>query len=64
MNLKWKGLAITKAYLRVLGGDLSYEPNLPQGSVFRLILPKRRLTTAVSHGVVGGIKPSLPLSSQ
>lgn len=34
------GLAITKAYMRVLGGSLSYEPALPQGSIFRLTLPK------------------------
>jgi signal transduction histidine kinase len=34
------GLAITKAYLRVLGGELTYEPALPQGSLFRLILPR------------------------
>jgi heavy metal sensor kinase len=33
------GLAITKAYMHVLGGELSYEPNTPQGSVFRLTLP-------------------------
>jgi heavy metal sensor kinase len=34
------GLAITKAYMRVLGGSLSYEPASPQGSIFRLSLPK------------------------
>jgi two-component system OmpR family sensor kinase len=33
------GLAITRAYLRVLGGTMEYEPVLPQGSCFRLILP-------------------------
>lgn len=35
------GLAITKAYMRVLGGELSYEPASPRGSVFRLTLPKK-----------------------
>ena len=34
------GLAITKAYMRVLGGSLEYEPGQSRGSVFRLILPK------------------------
>ena len=33
------GLAITKAYLRVLGGSLHHEPAVPRGSVFRLELP-------------------------
>ena len=35
------GLSITKAYLRVLGGTLEYEPAQPRGSTFRLILPQR-----------------------
>jgi heavy metal sensor kinase len=34
------GLAITKAYMRVLGGSLSYEAAVPQGSTFRLTLPR------------------------
>jgi heavy metal sensor kinase len=34
------GLAITKAYMRVLGGSLTYESAQPQGSVFCLTLPK------------------------
>ncbi len=34
------GLAITKAYLRVLGGSLEYEPGAPQGSIFHLKIPK------------------------
>lgn len=34
------GLAITKAYMRVLGGALSYEPASPHGSIFHLSLPK------------------------
>lgn len=33
------GLAITRAYLRVLGGTLEYEPIRPHGSCFRLVLP-------------------------
>jgi two-component system OmpR family sensor kinase len=34
------GLAITKAYIEVLGGTLKYEALQPQGSVFRLTLPR------------------------
>jgi two-component system, OmpR family, sensor kinase len=34
------GLSITKAYMRVLGGTLEYEPATPTGSTFRLRLPK------------------------
>lgn len=34
------GLAITKAYMRVLGGSLSYQPDPSRGSVFCLNLPK------------------------
>ncbi|MFM9091385.1 MAG: sensor histidine kinase, partial [Verrucomicrobiota bacterium] len=33
------GLAITKAYLRALGGSLEHEPRAPRGSIFRLRLP-------------------------
>lgn len=36
------GLAITKAYLRVLGGKISYQPVSPQGSKFILSLPLLR----------------------
>lgn len=34
------GLAITKAYLRALGGSLEHEPRTPRGSIFRLRLPE------------------------
>lgn len=34
------GLAITNAYVRILGGSLDYEPLQPRGSRFRLLLPK------------------------
>lgn len=34
------GLAITKAYMGKLGGSLVYVPNVPRGSVFRLVLPR------------------------
>ena len=34
------GLSITKAYMRVIGGSLHYEPAQPRGSTFRLVLPK------------------------
>lgn len=34
------GLAITKAYMRVLGGALAHEAGSPRGSTFRLRLPK------------------------
>lgn len=33
------GLALTQAYMRVLGGKLEYEARQPQGSTFRLMLP-------------------------
>ncbi|MBI5767229.1 MAG: HAMP domain-containing protein [Verrucomicrobia bacterium] len=33
------GLALTKAYMRILGGELRYEPAQPRGSTFRLTLP-------------------------
>jgi two-component system, OmpR family, sensor kinase len=34
------GLSITKAYMRIIGGSLHYEPAEPRGSTFRLVLPK------------------------
>lgn len=34
------GLALTKAYMRVLGGSLEYQPAEPRGSRFTLTLPK------------------------
>jgi two-component system OmpR family sensor kinase len=34
------GLSITKAYMRVIGGSLHYEPREPRGSTFRLVVPK------------------------
>ena len=34
------GLALTKAYMRALGGTIEYEALQPRGSVFRLILPR------------------------
>ncbi len=34
------GLAITHAYMRLLGGSLEYAPAVPRGSIFRLILPR------------------------
>lgn len=34
------GLALTLAYMRALGGALAYEAQLPQGSSFRLTLPR------------------------
>lgn len=33
------GLAITKAYMHVLGGTITYEPARPRGSTFRLSIP-------------------------
>lgn len=36
------GLAITKAYMRVLGGRITYESVRPHGSIFRLSLPVLR----------------------
>jgi heavy metal sensor kinase len=34
------GLAITKAYMHVLGGTVAHEAMLPNGSTFRLTIPK------------------------
>lgn len=34
------GLAITKAYMRVLGGSIVYAPGKPKGSVFTLNVPR------------------------
>ncbi len=34
------GLALTKAYVRALGGELNHRPALPHGSTFNIILPK------------------------
>jgi two-component system, OmpR family, sensor kinase len=34
------GLSITKAYMRIIGGSIQYEPAQPRGSTFRLLLPK------------------------
>ena len=34
------GLAITKAYMRVLGGNLTHEEAKPSGSTFRLTIPR------------------------
>jgi heavy metal sensor kinase len=34
------GLSITKAYMRVLGGELRYASGEPRGSTFTLVLPK------------------------
>jgi heavy metal sensor kinase len=39
------GLSITKAYMRVLNGSLVYETMEPQGSRFRLTLPKPTFLT-------------------
>ena len=52
------GLAITKAYLRALGGTLEYEPRQPRGSIFRLRLPA---TPGRAGGDSGGdaAKPKL-----
>jgi heavy metal sensor kinase len=36
------GLSLTKAYMRLLGGELGYERRSPAGSRFRLTLPRRR----------------------
>jgi heavy metal sensor kinase len=40
------GLAITKAYMNVLGGNISFEPASPEGSIFHLTLP-----TGLTEGV-------------
>jgi heavy metal sensor kinase len=48
------GLSITKAYMRVLGGTLEYEPAQPQGSTFRLLLPKARAVPAPALSAANG----------
>jgi two-component system sensor histidine kinase SenX3 len=52
------GLSITKAYMRVLGGTLEHEPAQPQGSRFRLLLPKAKPTPATPTTVVPSLDPS------
>jgi signal transduction histidine kinase len=47
------GLSITKAYMRVLGGTLEHEAAQPQGSTFRLLLPKTKSMAAAPAPVVG-----------
>ncbi len=49
------GLSITKAYMRVLNGRLTYEPGTPRGSIFRLTLPK-------SPAPEDGSDPAMPSS--
>ena len=44
------GLALTKAYMQVLGGSIIYTPRTPNGSTFRLLLPRIR---------IGSTSPSL-----
>jgi signal transduction histidine kinase len=39
------GLAITKAYMSILGGALTYQPALPHGSDFQLSLPRNLHTS-------------------
>ena len=46
------GLAITKAYMRKLGGALEYEPNTPRGSIFRLVLPREPAAEGATVEVV------------
>jgi heavy metal sensor kinase len=53
------GLAITKANMRVVGGELSYEPNFPRGSIFSLTLPKSESTSVGRNAdAVAPVKPS------
>jgi len=47
------GLAITKAYLRVLGGELRFESATVGGSTFQLVLPKNALATTQRSGTSG-----------
>jgi hypothetical protein len=32
-------ISITKAYMRVLGGELRFQPALPRGTTFTLVFP-------------------------
>ncbi len=61
------GLALTQAYMRILGGTLEYEAVQPQGSAFRLTLPRASMTSAISsewhlvrQGSPKGAKTSQP----
>jgi heavy metal sensor kinase len=56
------GLAITKAYMGVLGGTVSYEPVQSGGSVFSLKLPVSRRVGA-STPFLGPISTALPFDS-
>jgi heavy metal sensor kinase len=59
------GLAITKAYMRVLGGELSHDSNLPRGSIFRLTVPKIKSTPADPEKSKSlPVRAGLPLSTQ
>jgi heavy metal sensor kinase len=40
------GLAITQAYLRVLGGELRFESRENEGSTFQLVIPRERMRDA------------------
>ena len=42
------GLAIARSYARAHGGDLVYEPALPHGARFRLVLPADSLSTGTA----------------
>ena len=56
------GLSITKAYMRVLGGRLEYEPNRPRGSVFHLTVPKV-LASPVPASAASGRKRNTAIAS-
>jgi len=47
------GLAITKAYLRALGGELRCEGNVGEGSTFTLVIPNHPATNAAPISAAG-----------